>query len=124
MVFGLVEKGILLANERHHEANMKKIKEISHQNCYLPDFVEKHIKSRNEKLKSCDEENKLVRCHLPSAPYVVLSYQSEMSTKLAKRFKTIYINIVFKTDNKLDYLVKKGKDKLPKGRKQNRILPD
>ena len=86
MVFRLVDKGILLADQVHHKENLQKIRKILQDNCYPPQFVNDNINSRVRKLKQGDDVNekmKLIRNQDPVAPFVVLPYQGESSTKLS-----------------------------------------
>ena len=115
MVYNLVDKAILLSSGEFHETNIKIVKDILRKNCYPENFVKRNINSRLNRLTN--PNNCFIK---PDNPFIVLPYNNAvLSASLSRYFRSLGIRIIHKIDDKLDFIVKKGKDKLSTSRQHN-----
>ena len=91
-----------------HKKNLSFIKQLLIHNNYPPELIEFHIKKRLKKLRhGCNTTtNKNKRNRFISLPYV-----KELESFINNFFKQHNTNVVYSTKNKLNNIIKLGKDK-------------
>ena len=133
MVFGLVDKAISLSHPSFHTENIKIIKNILLNNKYPLSFISKYttqrIKFLKNRINTDPPPSPSLPPRLPSSPsptphpstttsfekaFIVAPFHTSLNNKLTNSLKPLGINVINKIGNKLNTVVKKGKDKLPK----------
>lgn len=120
VVYNLVDKAILLSDTRFYSENLNIVRNILLQNHYPIKFINENIKKRfrhlshNDNNNNNDNQNEQDRKN-----FIVLPYHSLTSKPLSNVFKEFQTETIFKNNNKLDSIVRKGKDKLPIFRQHN-----
>lgn len=115
IVYNLVDRAILLADERFHTSNLEKIKIILNNNNYPADFVQKNINNRLTFLKNRDK-NHSNNIKIANQRYysrqtkVVLPFIPHITPNIQKILKKYNILTVFRSSNKLNSIIKLGKD--------------
>lgn len=118
IVYGLVDKALLLSDPSHHPENIRIVRSILKQNCYPIHFINQTIKKRFTHLRH-NSNNSVSNPNTENTDFIVLPYNPLFSNKLSNYFKSHDIKVIFKNINKLDSIVKKGKDTLPTLRQHN-----
>lgn len=128
MVFGLVDKAISLSHPSFHTENIKIIKNILLNNKYPMSFINKYTSQRIKMLKNRTNPSPAPSPPSPSTipsptttspsdkKFIVAPFHTSLNKKLTSSLKHLGINVINKISNKLNTIVKKGKDKLPKTR--------
>ena len=116
IIYCLVDRAVNLSHTKVHNQNILFIKKVSKQNDYPQDIIALHIKKRIKKIrfteKNCEktiENNKGFIC----LPYVK---QLEDFNNFFKKYST---KVVYSVKNKLNNIIKLGKDKNDKSNNGN-----
>ena len=120
VVYGLVDRALLLSDPAYQKDSLNKIKEALQSNNYPISFINKYIKKRKMILKAKREGT--VPYNDNSKPYISIPYSERTSTKIGTMIsQKIKVNICYKRTNNLSYLFTKLKSTLPKGLHSNVI---
>ena len=119
MVFNLVDKAWLLSNSEYRKKNLDLVKEILLKNSYSLKFIEKYIKIRISKHKREKNNDKNVKKDCPKENWMVLPYIEQVTKPFFKYLKKIKVKPIYKVGNKLNSIVKRGKEKLNKINQHN-----
>ncbi|XP_019886125.2 uncharacterized protein LOC109610764 [Ooceraea biroi] len=106
----LVDRAVLLSDDRFHLKNIDTVRNILRNNCYPAVFVNRHIAKRlkliqhrlNHVIDVVPCENKML-----TIPYV-----KGLSESFGRFFKRFNVDVIFPIPKKLDRIIKRGKDKL------------
>ena len=123
MVYNLVDRAILLSSPKFHQDNISTVKKILLANFYPSTFVQKYIDLRIKKHSSNSPPKEKTK--IPTI-YITLPFYNNSMKKFDKLinesdFKKKEVKVVFKTTNKLNNIIKKGKDKLKREDQHNVI---
>ena len=118
MIYTLIDKAIKLSDSQFHDDNIKIVKQILYDNSYPSQFIEKNIENRLKTLKNENIDNNDNNTD-SNTTYVTLPLLNNSTLKLAKKLKKYDIKTVNTISNKLSGIVKKGKDRLEKGKSMN-----
>ena len=120
MVMNLVDKAIFLAHKKYHKDNIQFIKNILYNNKYPPTFFNKIINKRLNYLKyNYNNDNENTRNTIDFDENIILPYYSTLSERLEQNLKKHDKKVIYKINNMLNHIIKKGKDKLNSNRNQN-----
>lgn len=113
IISNMVDKAILLSNERFHPDNIRLIRRILENNCYPLTFIDNNIKRRVKFLR--DKRHLTPRDDFTNNndKVIVFPYHSILTNKLKKVFNEYGTKTVFKNNNRLDQIIKKQKDTIP-----------
>ena len=108
IIYSLVDRVFKLSDNIFHSKNLSFIKQLLIHNNYPPELIEVHIKKCLKKLRnSCNtttNKNKTNR-------FISLPYVKELESFINHFFKQHNTNVVYSTKNKLNNIIKLGKDK-------------
>ena len=111
----MVDKCILLSDSQFHAQNLELARKFLSQNSYPHFFIEKHIKIRQSLLKSNKQHFSKNKCsEILKKKKIVLPFLKNITPKIQNCFKKFNINLINKTTNKLNSVIKLGKDALEK----------
>ena len=135
IVFNLVDNAIVLSDTIFHQQNLNFVKKIILSNAYPPKFIDKFINIRVNKLRYdngtyYEENNDNNRERIIVLPYnESISKQLETGLKnVSKQYEKdlhklhlekLEFKLVYKIGNKLNTIIKKGRDKFDKGDEHN-----
>ncbi|RLU15076.1 hypothetical protein DMN91_012963 [Ooceraea biroi] len=120
VITNLVDRAILLSDERFHDKNIQILNSILIINCYPPEFINKHVRNRLKQIEyrktknngSSNNENKIRMC----IPYV-----KGFSECVARILRGCQVNVTHVINKTLDGIVKCEKDKLERKNKTDVI---
>ena len=115
MVFNLVDKGILLADAKFHDYNLKLIKRMLLNNNYPSKFIDRNIKRRLNYIFNNKPElqnNKITE--LESKPKIVIPFNYNINSDLVNLYKSNDILVINSLNNKFTDIITLGKDKYDK----------
>ena len=120
IVYGIVDKCIKLSDKRFYSSNLKLAKQLLISNNYPKKFIEKYIKKRiyflnNKNFNPKDPDKKL---KFSGNNRLVLPYFKYLNPFIMKKIKNPNLCIINKTSNRLNKLIKRGKDKINKFNKR------
>ena len=95
------------------------MKNILYNNNYSIPFFNKIINKRITHLKYNGNNNNNQGYNLDFDENIILPYYEIVSKKIEQNIKEYEKKIIYKIDNKLNYIIKKWKDKLHKNRNHN-----
>lgn len=114
IVFMLVDKCMNLSHPKFFDQNLHLIKEFLIENNYPIQFIEYHMKNRIKFLNKKRENNNVVKNirHNIRNNKIVLPYVKHLNPEIQKILKNHNINLINKTSNKLNSIIRLGKDTL------------
>lgn len=115
IVYNLVDKSILLSHEKYHKQNLDLIRKMLADNAYPTGFVNKYIDIRVKKIeqknKNCNLSlEKTKKDDITIRHSVVLPYIKNISFRINRILRSNHISPIYSNKNKLNNLVKLGKD--------------
>ena len=125
IVFNLVDRAIILSHEMFHDDNIKIVNDILIKNSYDQKFVDKHIKARLRKIKFSNHNN--INCNNKSINdnskflfTLPISYNNNRIFNMCSRILNRHnIHAIPRFNNKLDQIIKLGKDPTKKSHQTN-----
>ncbi|XP_071577054.1 uncharacterized protein [Temnothorax nylanderi] len=114
-ITSLVDRAVLLSNEKFHDGNIKIIKEILNNNSFPKPIVNKHIakrlntlKIRNNTLNTPTDNNTT----FDFKNCIPLPYIKTLSDSICRTLNELHITTLFTVPKKLDCLIRRGKDRI------------
>ena len=118
MIYTLIDKAIKLSSPQFHNSNVKIVEKILIENAYPTKFIKTHVKNRLKSINNNTSSREIANNNpnevLDAPKYLTLPFYNDSSISLAKKLKKHNIRTVFTINNKLNGIIKKGKDKLKK----------
>ena len=126
MVYNLVDRAILLANDCYHNENLDITKKLLLQNQYPLKFINFYtkkrlntIKYRNNASSGIDDNNHSYSIDfrknlISKMPKVCIPFVGKMYDNISRMLRKYNINTIPKIANQLGSIIIKGKDKIPK----------
>ena len=125
VVTSLVDRAILLSDDRFHNSNLTLIEKILINNNYPIQFIKKHVKKRCNILRmriNNVDDNRTPSRDGDKSINIVLPYIKKFSEKLNSKMKKTNIKIVNRGYNTLaNSIIKTGKDKLANNKQSSLI---
>ena len=122
IIYSLVDKVFNLSNPSFHEKNFKLIKKFLIANDYPKKFIEHHLNKRknfiNKKAQYTSPVEKTSQ-KFKNKKFFILPFHKYITPKLNKLFKNSDSISIKKTTNKLNHIIKLGKDKIETLKKSN-----
>jgi hypothetical protein len=119
IITNLVDRAILLSDERFHDSNISIVKDILSNNCFPTHIIERFIKKRLREIKYSDvtsplnnnrEKNDfLLNKHIVTVPYI-----RDISNNIQNILNDRGFYTIFTIPKKLNCIIKRGKDSLDK----------
>ena len=109
-IISLVDRAILLSDDRFHDKNIQIVKSILGNNCFPRKLINKHISIRLNELK-----NKQVTTQKPiwdTKNCLVLPFYNGISDNINRKLSNYGFKTLFTVPKKLNRFIKTGKDKL------------
>ena len=119
IIFNIIDKCILLADNKFHHDNINTAKLFLMANNYPLKFTEKYINKRLAYLT--DKNRNLTSSDNMSKNILVVPFYKHMNNDIIMCLKNLNISVVNKITNKLNSLITLGKDKIKKTEKNNVI---
>lgn len=115
VIYGLVDRGVLLADSSFHIKNLSLVREVLIENCYPEEFVDNHvIKRLNTLIKRSNEAGVLDDSLTNRTPYrFCFPYVKGLSQSVSRVLRPFNVSCVFKNVNDLSHLYSQLKDKTP-----------
>ncbi|RLU26748.1 hypothetical protein DMN91_000545 [Ooceraea biroi] len=113
VVKSLVDRAVLLSDSRFHTANLSLVRDILINNCYPAGFINKHIKKRIKEIKYKETAHPAaVNNQVSKDTFIKIPFVNNVSEMIKKSLNKYGVRTVFSISNKLDGIVKLGKDRL------------
>jgi len=122
-IINLVDHAILLSNDLFHNKNIELVKQILTNNCYPSELVNQTIKKRINYLKwnnnniERHKTNDKRQKNNDAAKYINLPYIKNLTDNLKHSLSKVGLKVVHSVPKKLNSLIRRGKDKIPKLKK-------
>ncbi|XP_071637535.1 uncharacterized protein [Temnothorax longispinosus] len=113
-ITGLLDRAILLSNDRFRESNINIVKDILLNNSFPIELINKHIKIRLKQLSHKRDTSSTTGNLFDPRKCVVLPYVRGLSEDMRSTLSNIGLNTVYTVPKRLDVLIKRGKDRLDK----------
>jgi len=118
-IVNLVDHAILLSNEQFHKKNIELVKRILTNNCFPADLVNRIIKKRLGFLKQNNNQNGELNSNHGHVKFdikecITLPYIKDLSDNIKNSLLKVGVKVLYTVPKKLNSLIKRGKDKIPK----------
>ena len=117
IIYCLVDRAINLSHKNFHNQNILFIKTVLKQNDYPQDIIDLHIKKRIKMIRLREEKNSEKR--IENKGFICLPYVKELEDFNNNFFKKYSTKVVYSAKNKLNNIIKLGKDKNEKSNNAN-----
>ena len=120
-IYNLVDHAILLSNDSFQQKNIELVHDTLLNNCFPEHIIKRHIQKRIDFLNKRDH-NKNVDANLiqfDRTSFISLPYAKDVSHDLFRLLRGSGFNVVYKITEKLNILIKRGKDILHNNDKTN-----
>ncbi|XP_011883882.1 PREDICTED: uncharacterized protein LOC105571024 [Vollenhovia emeryi] len=117
IITNLVDRAILLSDERFHDSNIDTVKDILKNNCFPTHIIDKFIKKRLKEIKYSDvipSSNKEKNQFLHNKHIVTVPYIQNISNNIKNILNDRGFYTIFTIPKKLNCIIKTGKDPLDK----------
>jgi hypothetical protein len=117
---GLVDRAVLLSDDRFHDNNIKIITDILVNNCFPKPFIDSHICKRIKTLKfrkDCTHNTDMGYKKFDTSSVLPLPYIKNLSENLIIALKKCGLEIIYTIPKRLNILIKKGKDRIDTNQK-------
>ena len=116
-IVSLVDRAVLLSDERFHDKNIQLVKSILANNCFPSKLVNKHINIRINELNSRHCTGLTQRTISDTKNFITLPYFDKISDNISRKLCEQGFRTLFTVPKKLDQFIKTGKDSLKKKKK-------
>ena len=123
IIYDLIDKCLQLSHAQFHNNNIKKVKSLLLDNGYPMDFIDKHIKKRLSKIRNQNNEGQLVTTDnvFSKSLKFILPFNEFLAPYFNSLFHRYKIIPIYKNANKLNGIIRLGKDPVNKLDKTNVI---
>lgn len=106
VIYGLVDRSVLLADSRFHLKNLALVREVLLENCYPEDFVDNHVIKRLKTLIDRSRETVVLdEAALNRNPYrFCFPYVKGLSQAVSRVLKPFNVSCVYKNVNDLSHI--------------------
>lgn len=112
VIFGMVDRILLLSEPKFYEKNLKNTITTLLRNGYTLQTIFKNINNRiKQQINKKEQDHKIVEQSLEEYNYFTIPYIKNISEKFGRKFKN-YFKIAYSCKNKLNRYIVTGKDKL------------
>ncbi|XP_071576680.1 uncharacterized protein [Temnothorax nylanderi] len=113
-ITSLIDRAILLSDNRFHAANINIVKEILLNNSFPIEIIDKRINARLKTLKNTVERVDATRNEFDARHCITVPYVKGVSEDIRRIFDTVHLDTIYTIPKKLEGIIKSGKDKLDK----------
>jgi len=122
IIYGMVDKILLLSDPELHENNLKSTIKILLNNSYPLKFIFTTIRNRIKyHLYKQNHNNTNNKKDMNSFPYFLIPYMKNFSKPISNFLSNVGFNISYKCSNKLNSFIKTNKDPLSHAQKSNLV---
>ncbi|EZA48945.1 hypothetical protein X777_12909 [Ooceraea biroi] len=120
VINSLVDRAILLSDDRFHVSNITIVKDILSNNGYPVNIINKYVLKRIKHLKHKNGRHNLENERKnKNKERITIPYIKNLSSTIGKILNSVGFQVAYTVPNKLDQIIKRGKDMLPKLKQMN-----